>query len=449
MTAEPFHLGWFLGNGFGVYAWDDPWGGTQGRDYAKPDFYVDLARQLERACFDFVMLEDGSFVPDGYNDSAELYLKLPTGTPKHDPAVTIPFMAAVTNRLGLVPTLSTSEYPPFLLARLVSTLDHVSNGRAGWNVVTSRSEATGQNHGRDFPEKEDRYAIADEYLDLVRQLWHSWEPDAIVRDLERGVFADYTKVHRIEFKGKYFQSRGPPQRLGHAAGRAGDRPGRPIAGRASVRRQALRRHRRHRQGRGEPQVLPRRPQRPDDHRGPQAQRLQADVPRDADPRRDHGRGERTSQALERVPPDGSRVGAGLGQQGQWRRLREVRSRRAAARRAADEEERRVPGHPAPAGHVPRRRHRIHPSRGCSSPAAAAPFRGANSIEFVGTPDAVASQMGEAMQEIGGDGWLVQNLYITRRYVAEICDGLVPELQRRGLTRTSYGHTTFRENLLEF
>jgi alkanesulfonate monooxygenase SsuD/methylene tetrahydromethanopterin reductase-like flavin-dependent oxidoreductase (luciferase family) len=77
------------------------------------------------------------------------------------------------------------------------------------------------------------------------------------------------------------------------------------------------------------------------------------------------------------------------------------------------------------------------------------WRGANSLPFVGTPDSVAAMMAEAMQEIGGDGFLIQNLYLTRRYVAEICDGLIPALQRRGLIRDHYSHTQFRDNLYEY
>jgi FMN-dependent oxidoreductase (nitrilotriacetate monooxygenase family) len=448
MTAEPFHLGWFLGNGFGVYAWDDPWGGTQGRDYAKPEFYVDLARQLERACFDFVMLEDGSFVPDGYNDSAELYLKLPTGTPKHDPAVTIPFMAAVTKRLGLVPTLSTSEYPPFLLARLVSTLDHVSSGRAGWNVVTSRSEATGQNHGRDFPEKEDRYAIADEYLDLVRQLWHSWEPDAIVRDLERGVFADHTKVHRIDFQGKYFQSRGPL----NASAMPQSEPVIVQAGQSPVGRQFGAKHSDAIVGIG---------------KGVESLKSYRD---DLSARMiTEGRKPSDCKLMYLVMPIlGETMDEAKDRAKRWSEFRQMdlewalalASKVSGVDYAKFDLDAPLPdvlpmkkngvfqeSPPPPAmfhdDGTQYTLREVFESRGGGA------FRGANSIEFVGTPDAVASQMGEAMQEIGGDGWLVQNLYITRRYVAEICDGLVPELQRRGLTRSGYGHATFRENLLAF
>jgi FMN-dependent oxidoreductase (nitrilotriacetate monooxygenase family) len=119
-------------------------------------------------------------------------------------------MGAVTKNIGLGATLSTSLYPPFLLARLMGTLDHLTAGRAAWNLVTSVHTSAAQNYGQDdLPPHDERYNIADEYIDLVRKLWDSWEPDAIVQDRETGVFADPSKVNPVNFAGKYFKSRGP------------------------------------------------------------------------------------------------------------------------------------------------------------------------------------------------------------------------------------------------
>jgi FMN-dependent oxidoreductase (nitrilotriacetate monooxygenase family) len=446
--ADQMHLGWFLGNGFGVYGWDDVWGGTQGRDYAKPDFYIDIARQLERACFDFVMLEDGSFVADGLDDSSESYLSLPLGSPKHDPSVAIPIMASVTNRIGLVPTLSTSEYPPFLLARLVSTLDHISEGRAGWNVVTSRSEMTGHNHGIVFPDKEDRYAMAAEYVELVKQLWNSWDADAIVMDLERGIFADHTKVHRIDFEGEYYRSRGPlnasrmPQGDAVIVQAGQSPPGRAFAARTADAIVGI--------GNGVAELKA--------YRQDMSQRLIAS-----------GRKPTDCKLMYLILPvlgeteEEARLRAA-----HWKKFREVDLEwglAMASKNSGIDYGRFELDEPLP---------EVLPTRkdGVWQETAAPPkkfnpdgtemtfrqtleargggsFRGSNSVEFVGTPDSVAGQMEEAMQEIGGDGWLLQNLYITRRYVAEVCDGLVPALQRRGLVRESYSYPQFRDNLLEF
>src|SRR5947208_10699159 len=130
--------------------------------------------------------------------------------PKHDPMPLVPLIAQATSRLGVVGTMSTSFYPPFLLARLSSTLDHICRGRFGWNIVTSGEDRAAQNFGMDkLTEHDLRYDIADEYVDLVCQLWDSWEPDAVVRDRETNTYADFKKVHAINFAGTYFRSRGP------------------------------------------------------------------------------------------------------------------------------------------------------------------------------------------------------------------------------------------------
>ncbi len=111
--------------------------------------------------------------------------------------------------------MSTSFYPPFLLARLSATLDHICRGRFGWNIVTSGEDRAAQNFGMDkLTEHDLRYDMADEYVDLVCQLWDSWEPDAVVMDHETGVYADGSKVHTIDFAGRYYQD---PRAAEHGA----------------------------------------------------------------------------------------------------------------------------------------------------------------------------------------------------------------------------------------
>ncbi|MCX7360924.1 MAG: NtaA/DmoA family FMN-dependent monooxygenase, partial [Alphaproteobacteria bacterium] len=137
-------------------------------------------------------------------------MKYAASSPKLDPAVLVPYLAQATSTLGLVPTLSTSEYPPYLMARLVNTLDHVTEGRMGWNCVTSSNDGAAENYGRDrhLPHDE-RYDVADEFADVVTRLWEAWEPDAVLLDRERPMFADGAKVHPINHDGKYFKVRGP------------------------------------------------------------------------------------------------------------------------------------------------------------------------------------------------------------------------------------------------
>jgi long-chain alkane monooxygenase len=116
---------------------------------------------------------------------------------------------AATQNLGLLPTLSVSEYPPYLLARLINSLDHVTEGRIDWNCVTG-NDGTAQNHGHDKHRPQDeRYEVADEFADVVTRLWEAWEPDAVVLDRDKPMFADGSKVHPINHDGKYFKLRGP------------------------------------------------------------------------------------------------------------------------------------------------------------------------------------------------------------------------------------------------
>jgi FMN-dependent oxidoreductase (nitrilotriacetate monooxygenase family) len=156
-----------------------------------------------------VLFADLPAIPNAYGYSNDHYVR--HGEEVHfDPAPILAMMGGVTRHLGLGATLSTSLYPPYLLARMVGTLDHLTGGRTAWNVVTSASAAAAQNYGHDaLPEHDERYNIADEYLDLVRKLWDSWAPDAVLEDAATNVFADPAKVRPVNFAGKYFKSRGP------------------------------------------------------------------------------------------------------------------------------------------------------------------------------------------------------------------------------------------------
>ncbi len=157
-----------------------------------------------------------------------------------------------------MPTLSTSEYPPFLLARLVNSLDHVTEGRVGWNCVTSSNDGAAQNYGQDGQRAHDeRYELSDEFADLVTKLWDAWEPDAVMLDRETPMFADGSKVHAVNHDGKYFKCRGPLNAPALAAGPAADLPGRRLAARAALRRPLGRHHHHRRQQRREHEGLSR------------------------------------------------------------------------------------------------------------------------------------------------------------------------------------------------
>jgi len=169
-------LAWFL-QGSSVQAWREPWTGHIGTTWEQPDLFLDMARSLERACFDYILLEDSSYAGESFGGSTEIYLKKAIAVPRQDPSVVAALMTQVTSRIGIVPTFGTYAYHPYLLARLMATLDQVSAGRAGWNAVTGSSDFAAMNFGLPgMPEHDLRYDMADEYMEVVRGLWGSWEP---------------------------------------------------------------------------------------------------------------------------------------------------------------------------------------------------------------------------------------------------------------------------------
>jgi alkanesulfonate monooxygenase SsuD/methylene tetrahydromethanopterin reductase-like flavin-dependent oxidoreductase (luciferase family) len=244
---KKMHLGWFAVAG--TDEWNQPLSSAGGRPW-NGKFHVEWAQALERACFDFMVMEDKLHVSEIYGGSARMGLKLGALIPLQDPAPLAALIGAHTSRLGIVPTLSTMAYPPFLLARLAATIDNLSEGRFGWNIVTSGEDAAAQNFGMDkLPLRELRYDMADEYMDLVNRLFASWDPDAVVMDRQTDTYADFTKVRPIHFEGKYFKCRGPLNTV--PAGPADVPAGRRLAARPPVRRPARRRdHRRGQRHRG-------------------------------------------------------------------------------------------------------------------------------------------------------------------------------------------------------
>lgn len=166
-----------------------------------PDYVKGVAQLAEVGKFDFV------FIADGLHINAK---SIPHFLNRFEPLTLLSALSAATTRIGLVGTLSTSYSEPFTVARQFASLDHLSRGRAGWNVVTSPLEGSARNYSRDsHPEHAERYRIAGEYLDVTKGLWDSWEDDAFVRDRESGVFFDPAKLHTLDHKGKYFSVEGP------------------------------------------------------------------------------------------------------------------------------------------------------------------------------------------------------------------------------------------------
>lgn len=175
------------------------------------DFWIEEAKLLEAGLFDTVFLADVIGTYDGYRSGPETAVREAVQIPSNDPLLVIPAMAAVTKHLGFAATFSTTYEPPFAFARRASTLDHLTKGRFGWNIVTSYLPNAARNFGlADEVEHDQRYVLADEYLDVLYKLWEgSWDDDAVIQDVENRVYTDPSKVRYINHRGQYFSVAGP------------------------------------------------------------------------------------------------------------------------------------------------------------------------------------------------------------------------------------------------
>src|SRR5438128_8083322 len=176
-------------------------------EYNRLPYWTDLARTLERGRFDGLFLADVLGVYDVYGGSPHAALRQCAQVPVNDPVLLIPAMATVTEHLGFGVTCTLSYEPPYPFARRMSTLDHLTEGRIGWNIVTGYLDSAARGAGKDKQTAhDDRYDVADEYMEVVYKLWEgSWEDDAAVRDRARGVFVDPAKVHRVRHEGDNYR----------------------------------------------------------------------------------------------------------------------------------------------------------------------------------------------------------------------------------------------------
>jgi FMN-dependent oxidoreductase (nitrilotriacetate monooxygenase family) len=187
------------GVGGGTSMWRHP----DARPDASVNFelYKQWVRKAEEGKFDLIFIADGLYI----NEKS-----IPHFLNRFEPLTILSALAAVSKNIGLVGTLSTTYSEPFTVARQFASLDMISGGRAGWNIVTSPLEGSALNYGgREHPEHDKRYEIATEYLEVTRGLWDSWEDDAFVRDKESGVFFDPEKLHTLNHQGKFFSVKGP------------------------------------------------------------------------------------------------------------------------------------------------------------------------------------------------------------------------------------------------
>src|SRR5437764_15189080 len=173
-------------------------------------YYQQLGRVLEAGCFDMLFFDDRLARPGIYGGSVADAVRLGARPVKLDLSIVLGAIAGATRHIGLGATYSTTYYAPFHVARTFATLDHLSGGRAAWNIVTSVNDSEAQNFGlEESLEHDARYDRAEEFLEATTGLWDTWEDDALVLDRERGYFADPSKVHELDFKGEWYRTRGP------------------------------------------------------------------------------------------------------------------------------------------------------------------------------------------------------------------------------------------------
>lgn len=429
-----FHLAWF--KSFTPHDWRSTWSGPEERDWMTGDSHVDFLQALERARFDFLMLEDSLMVSDTYAGTAEASLAQGGYAPKGDPALLASMLLSETSRIGVIATMSSTFVPPWLLARTSATIDHLSGGRFGWNCVTSSENRAAQNFGMDaLPPHDERYERAAEYVDLVTRLWDSWEPDALVMDEETGTYVDHTKVHPIHFEGRWHRSRGPLNLMRPPQGRpvicqAGGSPaGKAFAAAHADVLLSL------------PKGLPDMKRYRDDIR-----ELAEQAGRDPDDIKvlfiispilaDTDEEARELQAMMNANVD-AKIKA---QMVNWSATMEIDFSRF-------DLDQPLPEDASTNGHQSTLATFRRFANGRTLREAFTAYR-TEAIEVVGSPATAADTLAEAMEFTGGDGFLVMGP-TNRRYVHAITDGLVPELQRRGLVRTEYAGAHLRDHLREF
>ncbi|KZE91867.1 LLM class flavin-dependent oxidoreductase [Microbacterium sp. TNHR37B] len=203
--SRPQHFGWFLARGFGPHGWGSPSLDWDWR-WTSPDLYQQSARELERAGFDFVLIEDAPSL--GSAATIDLRVRHAFGGPKHDPLLLAPYLFAATTHLGIIPTVNPAAYLPYTAARQFATLQHLSGHRLGLNVVTDTASAR---HFGDAPQlgHDAAYDRAEEWLSGLRALWRSWGDGALVTDPVSGVYADGSRLEAVRHRGEYFAFDGP------------------------------------------------------------------------------------------------------------------------------------------------------------------------------------------------------------------------------------------------
>ena len=429
------HLAQFLVHGPTYHSlgmWRHPKTISSGFKWDKPELYQHIARVCERGLFDTVFFADLNYIADTYKGAMAPSLMHATQAPEHDPIPLLSFMAAATKKIGVASTFSVSHSHPFYAARLWATLDHLTNGRAGWNVVTSINSNQAANYGEERQSTDNRYDRAHEFMEVCQKLWNSWDVDAVKMDHENGIFADPQKVNRIEHTGKFFKSRGPlnvtrsPQN-GPAIFQAGTSPkGQDFAVKYADAIFAIQ-------------------PRPEDAANyfNSIKSQMTDIGRDPD----------ACKILFGMQPIiGSSEAEAREKQEEHNALVPLEGGMAILSAHLDFDLSKIPADALMSERsepeLYRMRTRFHKIDGTPMTVAETAARHGQSVslpQFVGTPQGIADQMEAFINVAGGDGFMLTAIH-SPGAIEEFVDLVVPELQKRGIYRKEYKGNTQREIL---
>ena len=432
---RPIHLAQFLVHGPSYHSlgmWRHPKTDWQRYPWQRPELYQHIARVCERGKFDMVFFADLNYISDTYKGSLEPALRYAAQAPEHDPIPLLSFIAAATERIGVAATFSTSHQLPFYAARLWATLDHLTQGRAAWNVVTSINHNQQANYGVERAPTETRYEQAHEYMEVCRKLWQSWDADAVLMDKANAIFADASKVRRIEHEGRFFKSRGPlnvvrsPQG-GPAILQAGtSAKGRDFAARYADAIFAIQ---------------------------PRAEDAAAYYASIKGRMAELGRDPAECKILFGAQPIiGANEAEAKEKQARHNALVPLEAGLTILSAHVDFDLAKLPLDTAMATRtepeLQRMKTRFVRGDGSSLTLAEVAQRHGQSVglpQFVGTPESVANQLEAFVDAAGGDGFMLSAIH-TPGAIEEFVDLVVPELQRRGRFRTEYAGLTQREHL---
>lgn len=403
------------------------------RGFDRPDLWQEAARSCENAGYDFLFAADTEGVFAEYQGTRDGALREGLFVPAFDQTVLADWLAASTTKLGIVATVSTTASQPYLTARRLASMDHLSRGRIAWNIVTSTHRAGVQSVGLDdLPPHDERYERAEEYVQLCKQLWTGWGEEAVVVDRERDMFIDPSQVADVHFDGRWFKCHGPLNI--HRSPQGG-----PMLAQAGASAKGIGFAARHaelifaiqpfREGmRSYYEAV--RNAVADAGRDPAACKIMfamhafiGETEAEAREKRDRHRAlvtpERAMVAMSGL------LGCDLSTIDPHTPISELK----------------VPG---AQGHI----------KAWSQSGAKTIFdatidhaSGAGP-EIVGTPSQIADWMCETMEFVGGDGFVYQPLYLPHD-LREFNAKVVPILQQRGMTRTQYTGTTLRDNINAF